>query len=188
MSGLAAAMGAIKYIPASLGVKLLQKANPKFKSYFSTAAAYGFDATRALDYLKERFENEAAQTYKGKLETGAQQGSLRPDEAVSRSQLSNAALPGQIGRAALGFGGAAIAGRGSEGQAEQTMAQQQPQPQPINPQGGGQAQPQPQRKQSLIQNLEAAHEAEYGEAAKKNRLIQLTEQGLSMLQSLNRGG
>ena len=45
----------------------------------------------------------------------------------------------------------------------------------------------PQKKKPLRQQLEEAHQAEYGQANEKSRLIQLTQEGLAMLQRLNQG-
>jgi len=46
---------------------------------------------------------------------------------------------------------------------------------------------QPAQKKPLRQALSEAHEQEYGGGSSKNRLVQLTQEGLAMLQRLNQG-
>ncbi len=184
--GITAAMGAVKYLPASLGVKLLEKFNPKFKNYFTTAAAYGYDANRALDYLKERFENEAGKSFKGQLAQGERQGTLRPDEKVAKSQLENSEIPGRVARTAAAFGGAALAGglpagiaagaSQAAGDTQQNQAPQQPMPAPAN---------RSPQKRRLVDELEEAHQREYGNRRQQpsnadDQLLAAMEQILKM--------
>lgn len=112
---LGAVFGALKYVPASVARKALEKVNPKFKNYFSKAVSYGMDANRALDYLSDRFQSDAQRTHKEQLEQGAANNTLRPDEMLSRSQLANTELPSKIAKTALAYGGAGLlTGRNSE--------------------------------------------------------------------------
>lgn len=112
---LGAIFGALKYVPATVARKALEKVNPKFKNYFSTSVAYGLDANRALDYLSDRFQSDAQRSHKQQLEQGAANNTLRPDEMVSRSQLKNAEMPANVLKSALAFGGAgALTGRESQ--------------------------------------------------------------------------
>jgi hypothetical protein len=92
----AAIFGALKYLPASVARQALVKFNPSFGKFFSKAVSYGLDANSALDYLMDRFEGDSQKDYKNQLRQGAAQGTLRPDEAVSRSQMNNEAIPGKI--------------------------------------------------------------------------------------------
>jgi hypothetical protein len=129
---MSAIFGALKYLPASLGVKALQKVNPKFKNYFANALAYGVDANRAMDYLTERFSSDSQNDYQNQLEKGASQGTLRPDEAVSRSQMKNASMPLRALKTAGSF--AIGAGLGSQGEEEsQEQGMQKPPPPPRTP-------------------------------------------------------
>jgi|GEM_PF-6639310 len=109
-----AIFGVLKYLPASLARKALAKANPGFENYFSKALSYGVDANRALDYLIDKFENSAQKDFKQQQESRAAEGTLRPDEMATRSQVANAAIPGKIlkGGASALLGGAL--GIGSE--------------------------------------------------------------------------
>ena len=185
-------MGAIKYLPASLGVKLLQKVNPKFKNFFTTAAAYGYDANNALDYLKNRFESQSSQSFENQLEKGASQGTLRPDEMAAKSQISNSQIPGKVARSALAYGGAALAG-GLPGVAAQAASQalpqqrEQPQQPQMNPQQAALQQAMARKKQPLRDELQQEFESQYGQDNSKNRLVELTQEGLAMLQRLNQG-
>lgn len=151
---IAVVLAGLRYLPASLGVKALQKVNPKFKNYFANAAAYGYDATKALEYLSGRFESDSQKDYKNQLDQGAANNTLRPDEAMSRSEMSNQSMPGKALRAGIGLltggllGGIGDnGGSGSPAQVDESQAQSpqgmQPQ-QPISPQqppGMGAAQP-----------------------------------------------
>lgn len=110
MAALSAALGAIKYVPASVGIKMLEKVSPKFKNYFTQAAAYGYDANNALDYLASKFESEGTKQFKGQLAQGEAQGTLRPDEQVAKKQIETSEIPGKIARSAVAFGGAALSG------------------------------------------------------------------------------
>jgi hypothetical protein len=114
-----AIFGALKYIPASVGVKALEKLSPMFKNYFSRVAAYGLDTNRALDYLKDRFENEASQDFQSQLNQGEQAGTLRPDEKAAKSQISNAKAPGKIARTIASLGGGLIGASAGQGKADQ---------------------------------------------------------------------
>lgn len=101
-----AIFGALRYLPAKLARQALVKVNPKFNNYFTNALAYGVDTNRALDFLLDRFESDAQKNYKNSLEQGAAANTLRPDEAVSRSEMNNSAIPGKIlkGAASLALG------------------------------------------------------------------------------------
>lgn len=116
--------GALKYMPATLARKALVKVHPSLGNYFSRAVTYGVDANRALDYLIEKFESDSQKDHKRRLEQGAQQGTLRPDEMVSRSEMKNAAIPGKIlkGAASLAIGGGL--GRAGEEQPQEQMSPQ----------------------------------------------------------------
>ena len=138
---IAGVIGGLKFLPASLGVKALQKVNPKFKNYFANAAAYGIDANRALDFIVERFESQSQRDYKDQLQKGASSNTLRPDEQVSRSNIRNAEMPLNAlkGAASIGIGAAlgGVGGAAAEGinQLSQTGQGQQPneQAQSIDP-------------------------------------------------------
>ena len=103
----AAILGALKFLPASLARKALSKVNPGFDTFFSRALSYGIDADRAIEYLSDRFQSDAQKSHQNQLDRGAANQTLRPDEAVSRSEMSNAAIPGKIlkGAASLAIGG-----------------------------------------------------------------------------------
>lgn len=110
-----AIFNALKYIPASVGIKALEKYNPKFKNYFAKVAAYGLDTNRALDYLSDRFGGSTGQNYKEELAQGEKQGTLRPDELASKSNLENREIPGKLLRSALSLGGGLIGAGASLG-------------------------------------------------------------------------
>jgi len=199
--GIPSMIGAVKYLPASLGVKFLEKLNPKFKNYFTTAASYGFDANRALDYVKDRFENEASKTFKGQLQQGAQAGTLRPDEKSAKRQIENAELPGKVARSAAAFGGAALAGglpalAGQaasqlsdlgEGEHVPGLGQYQGEHVPRNPRE--EAYKSMKKKKGLAGQMEEDFERQYGQQTsnEKTALLQATREGLNILRGL-RGG
>ena len=108
-------LNAAKLLPPDLIVKGLEKINPKFKNFFTTAASYGYGANRAIDYLVDRFTNPGQKQFQEQLDKGAAEGTLRPDEGVARGQMASHALPGQLARGAISLGGAGILGAiGSE--------------------------------------------------------------------------
>lgn len=156
---MSAVLGALKYLPASLGVKALQKINPKFKNYFANALSYGVDANRAMDYLTERFSSDSQNDYKNQLEEGASKGTLRPDEAVSRSQMNNAGVPLKALKTAASF---AIGGSlGRMGEEEDQQSKQPPpppstQPPPIPAQKQTRTQPQIRQQGKLQQAAQAS--------------------------------
>lgn len=111
MSAVSSALNALRYVPASMGIKLLQKADPRFKSYFAKAAAYGVDVNRALEYLSDQYATSPGERdYKQSLESGAQKGTLRPDQMASRSNLANDAIPGKVLRTGAAIGAGALLG------------------------------------------------------------------------------
>lgn len=159
---------ALKYIPASVGIKYLEKVSPKFKNYFAQVAAFGLDANRAFDYLKDRFENEATSKYKSQLEAGEQRGQLRPDELAAKTQIANSEIPGKILRsaAALGTGFSLGGNREEPMQEEQAQPQQQIQQAQEPPSARSQARSrlnEMQKDKKLIEQLQAEFESKYGQ-------------------------
>lgn len=96
-------LGALKYMPASIARKALEKVNPGFKTYFAKSLAFGVDANHALDYLTDRFESDTQRQRKQHLQQGAANKTLRPDEMVSKSEMSNQALPGKALKTVASF-------------------------------------------------------------------------------------
>lgn len=160
---------AAKFMPADWSIKALGKINPKLKNYFSKAASYGFATNSALDYLTERFGNPNQQTYENTLDQEAAQGTLRPDEAVSRSEIANSKIPGKALKSAVSFASGGLLGgdeepsRGkprspmsSESLGEDVEGMQNPQPSQPNPQAAGAiAKDFPQVLQHLQRQLDA---------------------------------
>jgi hypothetical protein len=102
-SNLSKILGGIKYLPASAGIKVLEKVHPMFKNYFSKVTAYGLDASRALDYLSSRFSNS------GEFEqslASRNPDQLRSDERIAMNEIAASKAPGKALRnvAALGTG------------------------------------------------------------------------------------
>jgi len=54
----AAILNVLKLIPASTAVKALSKVDKRFKNYFASAAAYGLDVNRAVDFVSDRFSQD----------------------------------------------------------------------------------------------------------------------------------
>lgn len=180
MAGLENIMKAIRFLPASVAVKALQKFNPKFKNYFANAVAYGFDVNNALDYLKNKFEGEHSQGFRQGLES--REGQLRPDEQISLNRLRQAEMPGKVVRGLASVAGGALLGGvpGATTAAAGELAGNIPQEQPEHIPGLGQLKaqhgPPSPREQSLkrhakmtkekrlIDKLMEEHEREYGSA------------------------
>lgn len=118
--------GGLKYLPASLGIKALQKINPKFKNFFASAAAYGIDTNRALNYLTDRFESDSQRAYKNQLDRADSQGSIRPDEAASRAQISNQEIPGRVLKSAASIISGGLLGGGGEDEEQEENKLQGP--------------------------------------------------------------
>lgn len=246
---MAAILNVLKYIPVSTARKALEKVNPGFKNYFAKSAAYGLDINRAMDFLSDRFQSDAQKAHKAHLEQGEANKTLRPDEAASKAQISNAEAPLRGLKTAASFiGGGLLGMEGKEkapeappsdiqgGEMGPFQGQMGPMqgfmgPEEQGPQQGQmgplrQGREKPSLKQNLMQNLtpmqkEAGvipktreeaikqyndiqkrkkeylklHE-EFGDyyggqqgqgTGAKSELAALTQQGLSLLQQLNRG-
>jgi hypothetical protein len=155
-----ALMGAAKYLPASVLRGALGKYDKRFNQFFSRAAAYGVDVNRAIDYLSDRFDNETQKNYSENLEKGAANQTLRPDEMVSRSQMSNQAIPGKVLKTA---GSIALGGMlGSNTQEEELPPAEEPKAiNPLSREGMGQdveAQQQAQQQPQISgQEIEKAY-------------------------------
>lgn len=114
----------LKHVPASIGIKALEKLDPRFKNFFTSALSYGLDANRAFDYLIDRFGG-------GKPEQNFQSKQLRPDEQVAKNEIEASGIPARLVKsgAALGLGalgagarlGGAAAGAASEALNSQTQ-------------------------------------------------------------------
>lgn len=145
-------LGALRYLPATLALKALERVSPKFKNYFATAAAYGIDANRALSYLTDRFESGSQRSYKAQLEAGAANGTLRPDEAASRANIANKELPAKVLKTGLSFAaGGLLGGNGEQEQPQEKTTE------PNSPATGGKEEIQrtqiPPEEQSRIEAL-----------------------------------
>ena len=178
-----AIFNALKYIPASVGIKALEKYNPKFKNYFAKVAAYGLDTNRALDYLADRFGGEGEQNYKQQLEQGERQGTLRPDELASKSNIANSEIPGRIARTGAALGGGLIgasAAMGSELLEREEQEKSEQQKQYLQQQAQQQAHEQQfQQRQSQAQqhqkNLQQKYEQQQGQQGQKERKSSLMQ-------------
>jgi hypothetical protein len=106
----AAIFNALKFVPAGTAVKMLGKFDPRFKSYFAKVAADGLDINRAIDYVQQKFGNQNSQQNEDQLERGSQQGTLRPDEEISRQEIQRSRTPTNVLKNAVGFGTAAALG------------------------------------------------------------------------------
>lgn len=107
-------LGALKYLPASVARKALEKVSPKFGDYFARAAAFGVDVNRAVDFLSDRFQSDSQKQYKEQLQRGAQNNTLRPDEMLSRSEMRNQALPAKFLKTVGSFATGAVLGSNKE--------------------------------------------------------------------------
>lgn len=178
-------MNALKFLPASVGIKALEKYNPKFGKYFAKIAAYGLDTNRALDFLKDRFEQESTGNFKSQLEQRAGRGSLRPDEMAAQTAISNSEIPGKIGRSVASLAGGLIGAGGEETpaqQEEQTPQQMQRQP---NQQQAVQQYNEMIKKRKLIDQMQQEFEQTYGGAGRPMQPQanqQPSGQGISKLQ------
>lgn len=100
--GLSKIFGALKYLPASAGIKVLEKANPMFKNFFSKVSAYGLDSSRALDYLVDRFSNP--KEFQRSLES-RNPSQMRTDEIIAKNEINASLGPGKAVRNILGVAG-----------------------------------------------------------------------------------
>lgn len=114
-------LNAAKFLPASLTIKALEKFSPKFKNYFARVAAYGLDTNRALDWVTDRFRNEQGANFEGELESGAQRGTLRPDEMVARQQINQSKIPGKVVRSLASLGGGFLGAQAGQEEEQQAM-------------------------------------------------------------------
>lgn len=167
MAGLDSIMQAGRFLPASAFVKILQKFNPKFKNYFTDAAAYGYDVNHALDYLNQRFSSQHAEPFENKLEQRAASGQARPDEMIARKEIQQSKMPGKIARSAAAFGAGALLGGVPGAAAGATESIPQPQ-QPIAKEPSTREQSlkrhaEMNKKRKLIDQLTEEFENEYGQ-------------------------
>jgi hypothetical protein len=108
--GINAILGAASYVPATIIQKALGKLDPRFNGYFSKALSYGIDIDRSVNYLADKFEDDSTKNYKYRLKEKGAIGTLRPDQAVSKSQIENSEIPGKALKAIASYGtGAALA-------------------------------------------------------------------------------
>ncbi len=98
----------LKYVPASVGMKILQKFNPKFKNFFTSALSYGYDANNLIDFLSSRFGGKG--DYEGELEQRREAGNLRPDEAVTQNEIGFSKFPAKALKTGAAIGLGALAG------------------------------------------------------------------------------
>ena len=171
-----AIMGVLKYLPASVARKALTKVNPNFEGFFSKALSYGIDANRAIDYLSDRFTSEAQKDHERQLERGSVNNTLRPDEKVSRSEMSNASIPGKIlkGAASLAIGGGLGMGGNKSAPQPQQMAQEPIEPQEMQRQEALQkfnkkVRPKKPKSELNPQALKEQFQQEYGEQPEQSQ-------------------
>lgn len=101
-------------IPYALAVKGLEKVDPRMKNFFTQAAAAGWGANEALDFLRNKFEGSGNKNERSRLETGSEKGTLRPDEAAGLAQIEQRERPMDLAQKGLAGAvgiGAALAGR-----------------------------------------------------------------------------
>ncbi len=179
-----------KLIPPALAVKGLSKVDSRVSNFLTSAAAAGYGTDLALDFLRNQFEAPGERTEKERLERGASQGTLRPDEMAAREQLRqsgnvpNALQKGaSIGAGLLagGIPGAVASAAGSLGGQEEEQQQMQRQPQQIKQQPPAEN----PRNKGLLADLEEAHQREYGNRAQRGsnsdeQLLAMLEQALKM--------
>lgn len=153
-------LGGLKYVPASLGIKVLEKAHPMFKNYFANVTAYGLDASKALDYVTERFSNPSE--YEESLKS-RNPDQLRTDERIAKNEIATSKAPGKLLRNAASLAtGLSLAPSEekpqdtSADQVQETAAPPQVENSDSQPQIGQQQKPQPQ-PQSGAYNFIAQH-------------------------------
>lgn len=120
-SNLSKILGGLKYVPASIGIKVLEKAHPMFKNYFSKVTAYGLDASKALDYLTSRFSNP--NDFEQSLQS-RNPDQLRSDERIAKNEISASKGPGKALRNAASLAtGLTLGTSTSENQPTQTQSE-----------------------------------------------------------------
>ena len=127
MNPVSAVMGALKYMPASVARKALEKVSPKFGNFFSRATAYGFDTDRLIEGISDKFKSGSDKDYENQLAKGGANQTLRPDEMASRSAMENRAIPGKIARSGIALAAGGLLGSKEENPKQQS-APQQPSP------------------------------------------------------------
>ena len=79
-----------KLVPTALAVKGLGKIDPRLEKFFGAAAASGYTADSALDFVRNKIEGRtgANMAEEQRLDQGMARGTLRPDEAASRQLMA----------------------------------------------------------------------------------------------------
>jgi hypothetical protein len=171
----------LKYIPATTARKALEKVNPGFKNYFSSAISYGVDANRALDFLMDRFESDSQKEHKEYLKRGQANKTLRPDEQASKAMIERNEIPAQVAKTAASFalgGGLGGLGQSNAPQEEEgsPMVAQQlgPEHQPGLGQFQGEHQP-------GLGQFKGAHQPGLGQVQEENGPRQKSERELALI-------
>lgn len=106
-----------RYLPAGLAIKGISKVNPKLADFITTATSAGYTADSIIDFLRSRTETQGIKSERQRLQEGATQGTLRPDEMSNLQRLTDQGpsklIAGGIG---TGLGGAAALLGGGSGQ------------------------------------------------------------------------
>lgn len=87
----------LKFIPASTAAKALGKVDKRFKNYFASAAAYGYDVDRAVNFLSGQFDKESEeQRLQNKATPTPEEGlalqGMQADKAIPRAMKTAASF------------------------------------------------------------------------------------------------
>ena len=151
-------------LPISIAVGGLNKIDPRFKKFFSSAALAGYGTDAALDYLRDKFEGEGHKQETSRLEERQASGNARPDELQALRTREQNAAPANAIQKGISFGAgltgglAGLAGMGANAAAGSISGQGEPeQPEQPNPQQPSPVpgQPQPDQPQQATQDQSA---------------------------------
>lgn len=78
-----------KLVPSYLGLKGLEKLNPKLQRFITSSAGAGYGADAVMDFIRDRMQGSSAKAEKNRLEEGLHKGNLRPDEKASLQEINN---------------------------------------------------------------------------------------------------
>lgn len=103
-------------VPPYLAIKGLGKIDPRLEKFATGAALGGYGADAILDFLRNKFDTAANKSERERLEIGASQGTLRPDEMASRETMARTRGIGDTIQSALslaaGGAGGVLASKG----------------------------------------------------------------------------
>lgn len=89
------------HLSSAIAIAGLSRMNPQLQKFIAYGTAAGYGTDEILSFLREKMESQGYTALKGKLESGAREGTLRPDEMATRERIRQEELAPDIAQGAL---------------------------------------------------------------------------------------